>query len=83
VPVTISFEETAESLITSCLTTLTELEADYVRKYYLQQPKMTLTEFRNAAGLSAKSFNGLRQSAISKLKNSLAEKNVHSMTDIL
>jgi hypothetical protein len=70
-------------MIGGCLGELEEIEAALIRECHLREPKTPLPTFAKQRGLSKKTLTELRGRAVSRLKERLAARNVHSVGDIL
>ena len=70
-------------VIEACLSELDEMEAAFLRDCYLHEPKIPLPTFAKQWQLSQKAFRQLRGRAVSRLKESLAARNIHSLGDLV
>jgi hypothetical protein len=78
-----SAEEQMTELIHSCLSSLGEIEAAFIRDCWLEEPRVSLGEFSKERHMSGKELTELRARVLLRLRNLLAEKNIHSVVDIV
>ena len=76
-------EEEMAGLIASCLPELEEIEAAFIRGQYLNEPRVSLPEFAQRWQLSKTEMVELRSRVAVRMKELLAEKQIHSVGDIL
>ena len=79
----VTAEEEMAGLIASCLPELEEIEAAFIRGQYLDEPRVSLPEFAQRWHLSKKAMDELRNRVAVRMKELLAEKQIHSLKDII
>jgi len=75
--------EDASCQLRDALSQLDALEAAYIKQCCLEEPRQTLKAFAQEHALAPKEMADLRVRAMEHLRGSLAEKNIHRLTDIL
>jgi hypothetical protein len=76
-------EQEMTDLIQSYLPSLDEMEAAFIWDCWLWEPRMPLKKFSENWRLSGKAMTELRSRVLLRLRNLLAEKNIHSVVDIV
>ena len=74
-------DEMAEQ-VRACLQSLDELEAEFIEKCWLCEPRVPLKYFSEKWHLSAKDLNELRSRVLVRLRELLAARGIESVTDI-
>lgn len=70
-------------LLRECVKQLSAVEAAYIDECHLSEPKKSLKAFAADHGLGPIEMANLRVRAVEQLREKLAAKNIHGITDIL
>jgi hypothetical protein len=76
-------EDEMADLVHSSLKHLDQLEAAFIRDYFLGEPKVTLAAFANQWHLSATELAELRRTLTHHFRELMARKGIYSIGDIL
>lgn len=80
-------EATASEEITKtldeCIASLNTLEGSFVKECHLSEPRKSLQAFAKEHNLRPREMADLRVRAIEQLREELAAKNIHRLTDII
>ncbi|HEY3443587.1 MAG TPA: hypothetical protein VGK29_22710 [Paludibaculum sp.] len=75
--------EEMSCLLRDCVEQLSAVEAAFVEECHLSDPRKPLGVFKEEHGLSQREMAELRVRAVEHVREKLAAKNIHRLTDIL